>query len=370
MQLPALYFLISAVSVSPIEMANADFDSSLPITSTANSPKLVVSLDTEFLPHLEPSTNYAFQSELELELKPELDLVDKDSYPQVSSKTLVEPFKPTKLHDVKSESVAGKTALLCPIDEYEQCLWQLPNTVVRQLPSHDSITFSLGLRSAVVMPVDDNDIAGIIVLNNSLPVLSQSVVVDGDIYQLDLAKQSQLTLWHEIGHLENIAQQGKGLPIRLSHYEHEWLADIYLTWRVAHQTNNLTLAWQQFHRRNMAVINNNDNMSHWSSPQLLWLLTHYQQEDIIQYDEYSDFITEVYPQFLSIENTEIMEISSLIQRTFTSGTSQPLPRYMFWRQARLIEVLQPTLVMLMGSSSAEQWLIEQFSEAPKLINAE
>lgn len=347
MHLLALCLLISAISVSPsIGAANADVASS--DLANLNQPDLALAIQTHQIPpHADTNTRIQHNAQDQFTSSPNHHLITRQSVP-----------------------IADKHAIICPIVEYEQCLMLLPNTVAMRLPSYNATVRSLGLKSAMVFPIIDDDIAGIVVVNDSLPLLSQSVAFNGKTYQLDLDKQAELTLWHEIGHLNNIALQGHRLPNELSAYEHEWLADIYLTWRLAHESNNLILAWQQLHRRNMAVMNNKDNMSHWSSPQLLWLLSHYQAEDIVKFDNYSHFISVLYPQIQPIKPTEMKEIASLVQRTFGDGSVQPLPRYMYWRQAQLIEVLHPTLELLMGDNAAKQWLIEQFDEAPNMINAE
>ncbi|MCC4834311.1 hypothetical protein LMH66_16825 [Shewanella sp. 10N.7] len=336
---PALLVLISAVSVSPLLLANADANFHSDSTSTSTSTST-----------LTPTQNSVPTSSL-------------NSTPAINSS---EESVQSSLYP--REPIAEKSALICRISDYAKCLAQLPVAVTRQLPSHNDIANSLGFKSAVVFPVNDENVAGLIVINRVLPLVYQNVALNGQIYQLDLAQQSQLTLWHEIGHLQNIALQGKGLPSELTAYEHEWLADVYLVWRLA-QSDSLILAWQQLHRRNMAVINDRDNISHWSSPQLLWLLTHYSLEEIKQFEHYSDFISAIYPLSPSIETTEMKEIASLIQRTFNRGVMPVLPNYMFWRQVRLIEVLQPTLSILMGDDNANQWLIEQFAEAPTYFDA-
>ncbi|MCL1065993.1 hypothetical protein L2735_04130 [Shewanella olleyana] len=363
MQILALLLFISAVSVSSLVVANADLIS----IDSANTS------DSANLNSKRSNSNHSNSNSLSA--KNSLNEALASHYlPSVASSivdpsSLVQSLEPS-ISAFILQPVASKSAVICSISDYEQCLLHLPNEVAIQLPNYVLINSGLGLKSAVVLPVKDEYIAGMIIVNNSLPLTHQIVAINGQTYQLDLSQQSNLTLWHEIGHLENIAQQGIGLPKNLSPYEHEWLADIYLAWRLAHQHNDLVLAWQQLHRRNMAIINHNDNISHWSSPQLLWLLTHYQVEDMVEFEQYSDFVVEVYPQIPSIYAEEMMEISSLIKRTFNHSAMQPLPRYMFWRQSRLIEILRPTLTILMGEEVAEQWLTQQFSEAVTKINAE
>ncbi|WP_153915017.1 hypothetical protein [Shewanella sp. TC10] len=379
----ALLLLISAVSVSSLVVANADLISidSIHTSDSANSSSVSSSnSSSNSNSNSNSSSNSSHSDSSTLDSSNSLNDALASYYPQSTHPSSIEPasIELTGLAQPLNSSasvfiqhpVANKSAVICSINDYEQCLLQLPNEVAIQLPSYGLINRSLGLKTAVVLPIKDEYFAGMIIVNNSLPLMFQIVAINGRTYQLELSQQAKLTLWHEVGHLENIAQQGIGLPKTLSPYEHEWLADIYLAWRLAHQHKDLVLAWQQLHRRNMAIINNNDNISHWSSPQLLWLLTHYQVEDMLEFQQYSDFIAKVYPQIPSIDAEEMMEISSLIKRTFNHSAVQPLPRYMFWRQARLIEILRPTLTILMGEEVAEQWLTQQFSEAVTQINAE
>ncbi|WP_119968011.1 hypothetical protein [Shewanella japonica] len=266
--------------------------------------------------------------------------------------------------------LTDKQALICPIAHYVSCIKQLPARVSAQLPLRQSVSQSLGLKTAMVMPVVDQVIAGIVVINDKLPVVNQSVALNGQAYQFNLEQQTQLTLWHELGHLENISLQESHSLQPLTPYQHEWLADYYLAWRLAHESGSVSLIWQQLHRRNIAVMNTTGNIGHWSSPQLLWLLNRYEVDDIIAFEQYADFIADAYPHAPQINDTEMDEISSLMQRTFGRGAVQALPHYMFWQQQRLIEVLHPTLVHLMGAELANAWLIQQFSEAEKVISTD
>nr|WP_241903520.1 hypothetical protein [Shewanella sp. 10N.286.48.B5] len=266
--------------------------------------------------------------------------------------------------------ISNKQAIVCDESRYPSCLNALPIEVVSQLPKDTQISSHLGGKTAMVLAVNHHDIAGIIIVSAKQPLTQTITSINGHTYQLALLEQFKLTLWHEVGHLENIALVGDVLPSPLSAYQHEWLADMYLVWRIAQTHPDLNLAWQQFHRRNMDLINNRHNMSHWSSPQLHWLLSQYQFKDIQGFDHYSEFIATIFPQLALFDDTEIAEISSLVQRTFGRGATLALPKYIFWRQQRLIEVISPTLVMLMGEDKAHKWLVEQFSEAAQLVNKE
>jgi hypothetical protein len=273
----------------------------------------------------------------------------------------------------------NKKGLVCEITHWDSCIRQL-NLVSQKKISldHSQATAALARQEAMVLSLDDEQVSGLVLLAPSLvaalkaalepPILGStamaraqvSISVNGAYYPMPLEQQAKLTLWHEIGHLENIALQGKSLPEHLSPYQHEWLADVYLVWRSSQNSQDLFLAWQQLHRRNMALINDIGNLNHWSSPQLQLVLTNFSFQSIQAFSQYSDFIHVVYPQFVQLDDTELREYSSLVQRTFGAGAVQALPSYMFWRQAQLAKWLQPTLSELMGPVQAQTWLKRQF----------
>lgn len=255
-----------------------------------------------------------------------------------------------------------KRALICQLPQLPACLQLLPQSLQQQGGfSPQAIRAAMGYKSAMVLSAVDDHIAGIIVVNPTKDIAEQSGSIGLTTYQLPLRQQAQLTLWHEIGHLHNIRLQNKILPGVLTEYQHEWLADLYLLWRIAQHYPQLDLAWQQFHRRNLALINDSGNLTHWSAPQLQIALTHYNIEQLQNFIRYDDFIAAVYPFMPLWSERDMAEFSSLIQRTFGAGVVQPLPGYMFWRQPKLVEVLSPTLEQLMGKDSAQQWLQNQFS---------
>jgi hypothetical protein len=281
-------------------------------------------------------------------------------------------------------SAGDKQALVCELDHWSECLHQLNVNGARQLNfSAEFAVKALGRQEAMVMPIEDVSQAGVILLAPSLvlaltelaelssnkhenqtldrPTQQLSISVAGEYYPLILTNQAQLTLWHELGHLENIALQGSILPTKLSAYQHEWLADVYTLWRSLKETGKLDLAWQQYHRRNMALINDIANLSHWSAPQLLSLLSVQAESLRFDFKTYQDFIKHFYPDLIQFDEAALAEYSSLLQRTFGAGAVQPLPNYMFWRQQKLALWLRPTLDELMGKQQAESWLKSQFS---------
>ncbi|QVK24039.1 hypothetical protein KHX94_05310 [Shewanella dokdonensis] len=187
--------------------------------------------------------------------------------------------------------VGPKQALVCPPAAITQCLAALPPKVRQQLPI-DKTRYSdaLALRAAMAIPVDDPSVAGIVLWAPEQLASSQSALWNGQVYQLSLQQQPLLTLWHELGHLEIKRLQGQLLPKRLTALEYEWLADCYMLWRSVRSSGKLTLAWQQYDRRNLGVISDIDNLSHWSSLYLLPVLTRYNASQIAAFPSFSDFV--------------------------------------------------------------------------------
>lgn len=255
--------------------------------------------------------------------------------------------------------IADKQALICPLPELGTCLALLPQQVLLQLPlTQQQFTQALGQRSAMVMPVDDSKIAGLVLVNEQQTPEVQLASIDSVTYQLPLHEQTQLTLWHELGHLENRALQGTVLPSQLSTYQHEWLADIYLIWRIARQQGDFSLAWQQYHRRNLDALTNQAYLSHWSAPMMIQVFHRYNARQVANFTVYADFLRNFYPNAEQLDPRLLGEYSSLLQRTFGASVLQPLPRYLFWRKAALGQYLKPTLVLLMGDVEAQDWLVQ------------
>jgi hypothetical protein len=256
--------------------------------------------------------------------------------------------------------IATKQALVCHLSALAHCIGALPQSLQQQTAfSASNIRRALGGKSAMVLVAKNDLIAGVIIINSAKDMLEQTGAIGLTTYQLPLAKQAQLTLWHEIGHLYNIALQDTILPSSLTEYQHEWLADLYLLWQISQHYQQLDLAWQQLHRRNLALINDSGNLSHWSAPQLQIVLSRYDAQQLQHFTCYEDFLTAVYPLMPTWSTRDMGEFASLVQRTF--GAVQSLPEYIFWRQPELIEVLSPTLERLMGKAETQRWLKNQFS---------
>ncbi|QSX29379.1 hypothetical protein JYB88_14370 [Shewanella cyperi] len=269
----------------------------------------------------------------------------------------------TLLLALQTAPIAGKEALLCPLPQLQQCLASLQPGTRQQLPGEHEISRLLGGRSAMVLPLEDAKVAGLVLLAPERDASEQSAIIAGKTYVLPLARQSELTLWHELGHLEVQALRGSVLPVELTEYQQEWLADAYLLWRSVRETGELTLAWQQFHRRNLAVISDIGNISHWSSLLLIHLLKKYDLSVIAEYASFAAFCGDFYPDIPELQEAGLAEFSSLLQRTFGPGYSQPLPGYMYWRKPALAQVISPTLLRLMGKSATREWLEKDFGLA-------
>ncbi|ABV38415.1 conserved hypothetical protein [Shewanella sediminis HAW-EB3] len=250
--------------------------------------------------------------------------------------------------------------MICDLDSLQSCLHQLPSSVRHQLPANLSeFNQILGQRGAMVMPVEDRSIAGLILTSPDNIPESLSVNLSGSIVSLNLENQRQLTLWHEMGHLEAKGLLDSGFIDELTPYMHEWLADCYLAWRVAQETGSLELIWQQYHRRNLDLMQNVTAMSHWTVPILSQLLNRYTLEELMAFERFSDLMDDILPQLALLEPDSLDEFSSLVHRTFSTEVLQPLPNYMFWRKPDLGRYLEPTLIKLLGNIAAEHWLREQ-----------
>ncbi|QQX79464.1 hypothetical protein JK628_18325 [Shewanella sp. KX20019] len=257
------------------------------------------------------------------------------------------------------DDIGAKRALICDRETIELCLAQLPPMAREQLPNSQLLQLSMGARAAMVLPILHPKIAGVLMTDFDKLPKKRSVNWGVGYYSLKLNRQDELTYWHELGHLEAIAaMESLNQQIR-SMFQHEWLSDLYLIWRVAKDTDSLSLAWQQYHRRNIDVMANIEFMSHWSVPIMLQALQHYSVKELQAFDSFNAFLTDFWPQLTVPSNDNIAEFSSLIQRTFGAGTVQPLSGYMYWRKPALGVYLEPTLIKLMGHSGAKRWLAEQ-----------
>ncbi|WP_372870247.1 hypothetical protein [Shewanella sp.] len=253
--------------------------------------------------------------------------------------------------------VAGKKVTVCPIAGLNECLAQLPADARVQLP--DNLFSQMGYRSAVVYPLVHPQLAGLVLWAPEREHFYQTALVGTQLLTLELREQLWLTFWHEIGHLEVRALQGDVLPKQLSVREQEWLADAFLYWHIAKEHRTLQLAWQQFHRRNLQVINDVSHLSHWSSLYLLPLLQRYSVGELVLYADFSGFCQDIYPSLRSWSDTEMVEVSRLLQYLFGSSTTPNLPEFLYWRRPEIAPVITPTLEQLMGPVSAGDWLSRQ-----------
>ena len=256
--------------------------------------------------------------------------------------------------------LGARRALVCPPAQYSQCLTRIPAQYQQRFPqSSQVIRRQLGLRAAMAMPINDQQFAGMILWAPKRLTHSISALWNDTVYQLPLAQQAELTLWHELGHLEiaQLQQQGQ-LPRKLTPLEHEWLADSYMIWRSVRETGSLMLAQQQLDRRNMAVFADIENLSHWTA---LYLAPQFASFDVaqMQQSDFSDWLLPLFQRTTRYNSDELQEFSGLLQRLFGMGRAQSLPDYMSWRRPTLGQVVGATLERVMGKTAAETWMQQQ-----------
>ncbi len=256
--------------------------------------------------------------------------------------------------------LGDKQALVCELPTPKQaeiCLQTLPKEAQVELGlSSHALAQQLGRRSAVALPINHGSIAGIVLLNSAQTPKVQTAAWDGEVYQLDLEQQTKLTYWHELGHLHLSEFEAEHSNTNFTPYEHEAFADVYLVWRLAREQKGIDLAWQQYHRRNLALLDNQLNMSHWSPLILQHLLIKYDWQQLASFTSFDVFLMDFLSKVLRPTQDELREYASLVKRTFGSGVTQPLPGYMFWRKEGLSQVLLPTFERMMGKKAAQDWL--------------
>lgn len=251
-------------------------------------------------------------------------------------------------------------ALVCQTPQLIECLAQLPQDARQQLPQDPSLLLQeMGLRGAMARPIRHQIITGVILLATDNIPRASSALLNGQIYSLTLQHAVQLTLLHELGHLAIASSHSPHLRHQpLSTYQHEWLADIYLLWSLAKKNQSNELAWQQYHRRNLAVFASASAMSHWTTPMLAQLMRLYSWEELAHFEQFDTLIDDLYPRLMQYDQDELDEFSSLIQRVFGSGVMHSLPHYMFWRRPEMGRYIRPTIETLMGKQAAASWLTQ------------
>ena len=248
--------------------------------------------------------------------------------------------------------IGAKQALVCDINNIQQCIRQFPSDL--SLPKH-GIRYreEMGLQHAMAIPVDNKHVSGLIITNDKQAPKEAFAILNNISLSLTLENQEQLALWHEQGHLENI-RLAKQLKIELTNnYQHEWLADVYLLWRSVRETKSDKLAWQQFHRRNIEIIDDPTNLTHWSSPFLFQILHKFSVENVLSFKNYDAFLAYIYPKIKLMTNDEQHEIFSLVKHLFNHKANYTLPNYLFWRRAELKTWIKPTLLKSIGGKQTQ-----------------
>ncbi|RYV00528.1 hypothetical protein SOPP22_17070 [Shewanella sp. OPT22] len=249
--------------------------------------------------------------------------------------------------------INSKRALVCDINQIQHCLKALPQSALDHLPPKlHRYREMMGLRHAMVIPLQAPKTSGLILINPSETPTEAFAIVRNKPLKLHLNQQRQLSLWHEEGHLFN-----NDLPQRFrpkNQFQHEWQADLYLLWRSVKETQRTDLAWQQFHRRNIDVINDPINLNHWSSPILLQVLSQYSAQHINSFKSYSEFIHAVHPHVHELEGDDKQETYNLIRFLFDDNSTRDLPNYLYWRRPKLAQFLYPTFDYLLGQNKANE----------------
>ncbi|WP_133407707.1 hypothetical protein [Parashewanella tropica] len=251
--------------------------------------------------------------------------------------------------------IADKQALVCNIDHFPQCIQQLPSSLQQPIAA-SNIKKSMAFRDAMVVPVSDNTVSGVIFLRSVKTDPQLDAFVDGIKITLNLKQQQQLNLWHEQGHLHNEQIIHPLLKRRLTKIEHEAFADLYTLWQSVHTTQSFHLAWQQYHRRNLNVINSQSDYSHWSVPLLHHVLTQYSPEQVIAFGSYREFAENIIQEFQPLSKDEQREFQSLIRHLFHSHSTFNQPHYLSWRRDKLSTYLTPTLAALLNQTQAQSIL--------------
>lgn len=248
-----------------------------------------------------------------------------------------------------------KQALVCDIEHIHACVSQFPNDLSLPLTQHRYREL-MGHRHAMVLPVEHQKVAGVILTSPTNTPTESFAIVNGISLTLPLKQQASLSLWHEQGHLEN-TELAKKHKLELStNYHHEWLADLYLLWRSVQETQKTDLAWQQYHRRNLAIIDDPNNLSHWSSPYLFQVLIQYSAIQIQGFDSYSAFLDEVYPKLKPLSAKSENEMHRLVRYLFNRKSLSSLPNYLSWQRPQLGLWLAPTFTEVLGEERAQQML--------------
>ena len=251
--------------------------------------------------------------------------------------------------------IGVKQAIVCDINQIQACLKQLDKRSLQRLPVKiKRYREMMGLRHAMVIPINDTSTAGLILINPRETPTETFAIVRNTALKLPLFQQRQLSLWHEQGHLINRPLFASLNQPHISGYQHEWLADLYLLWKSVQATKSTNLAWQQLHRRNIDIINNPINLNHWSSPFLLQVLQKLSTEQILSFSTYNEFFKKIVPKLKPLERDQQTEIHNLVRFLFDNSSTRDLPNYLYWRRPKLTMYLQPTFVHILGNKQAAQ----------------
>lgn len=253
--------------------------------------------------------------------------------------------------------LTSKQALVCPIKHFDDCLQYLSvDTRAQLLGEHEQLVYEMSERAVMVLPLKDPLVAGVVFTAPEHQLHKQVLHLNQAIFEFTLSDQGELSLWHEMGHLEAQDLANSVFERPLTPFEHEWIADCYVIWQVAHHKPNLSLAWQQYHRRNIDVMSNLASVSHWTVPVLWAVLKEFDQQSLKSFVHFNDFLQAYLDMGALPLKNDVFELSGLLQQTFSVKNSTSLPHYLYWRKAELTRYLRPTLEVLMGQAKASDWI--------------
>ncbi|WP_298771552.1 hypothetical protein [uncultured Shewanella sp.] len=253
--------------------------------------------------------------------------------------------------------LTSKQALVCPIQYFDDCLQQLSLDTRAQLSGiHEQLVHDMSGRSVMVLPLKDERVAGLVLTAPEHQLYTQVLHLNTEIFEFTLYEQEELSLWHEMGHLEAQDLANSVFERPLTPFEHEWIADCFVIWKVAHHKPNFTLAWQQYHRRNIDVMSHMASLSHWTVPVLWTVLKEFDLQSLRSFIHFKDFLQAYLDLRALPSKNDLFELSGLLQQTFAVKTSTSLPHYLYWRKTELTRYLRPTLEALMGEDKASDWI--------------
>ena len=231
-------------------------------------------------------------------------------------------------HGVAWVASHTKPALVCEVNYLQPC---------QQLIDSDLHSL-LGYRAAMAIPLTHPSYAGVVLLNKIAMPTEQSAYWYLNSISLTLDKQKQLSLWHELGHLHQSLSNTV-----LTDYQHEVYADLYMIWRIALSQQDFKLAWQQYHRRNIAMLDDPDNISHWTVPAIALMFERYSPIALAQIMDFNQIWQQLLPQIETLTPERLDNYQRLFKQQYHASHNRQIPCYLQSLQQSLTLYLQPTM---------------------------